>query len=161
MQIHDDTALTFPKKLNSQATGATSDGDAADASMYLSILWCYPPICSPPFELTCRDKGCRQAQRYSPPRKGSAQKAPSWSGRCLSLRRALTRCLGLCPCSESHWWCWVWSLIRGSLLPSGNLGKRCITEMSQTCEQGHPWVLQALARFLIPPLPWAAAFPTC
>lgn len=118
-------------------------------------------LSAPPFELTCRDRGCRQAQSYSPPQRGSAQKAPSWSGRCLSLRRALTRCLGLCPCSESHWWCWVWSLIRGSLLPSGNLEKRCVTEMSQTCEQGHPWALQAPARFLIPPLPWAAAFPTC
>lgn len=60
MQIYDDTALTFPRKLNSQATGATFDGDAPDASLYLSILWCYSPICSPPFELTCRDRSCRE-----------------------------------------------------------------------------------------------------
>lgn len=97
--IHGAAAPAFPRKPNSQAPSATSEGSpqmppciwASSGSPALS------PWCELPAELDAG--GCLE---YSPPRTGSAQKAPSWSGRCWSLPRALTRCPGLCSCSESH-----------------------------------------------------------
>lgn len=77
---------------------------AITASTSLSILWCGSSLCSLCLSslVEPEQKGGMHTRRYSPPQRGNAQTAPSWLGRCLSLRRALAGCPGLCSCSESR-----------------------------------------------------------
>lgn len=77
---------------------------AITASTSLSILWCGSSLCSLCLSslVEPEQEGGMHTRRYSPPQRGNAQTAPSWLGRCLSLRRALAGCPGLCSCSESR-----------------------------------------------------------